>query len=61
MSGYWDYWGKAPADRNGEPCHLLVFHSLDVAAVGAELLECGRCLLPRIAGLSRFGEEGALP
>ena len=35
------YWGKASLsdDSGGEPFHLLVYHSLDVAAVGRVLLE----------------------
>ena len=43
VSNHYRYWGKAsPTVR--EPFHLLVFHSLDVAA-------CGRCLirLPRFS------------
>jgi|TARA_R100000935_G_scaffold15320_2_gene30556 CRISPR-associated endonuclease/helicase Cas3 len=38
---FFRYWGKAKpsGDQNGEnPCHLLPFHSLDVAAVGYHLL-----------------------
>lgn len=37
---YFRYWGKAKpaADSGGTPCHLLPFHSLDVAAVGHHLL-----------------------
>ncbi|AMX01708.1 hypothetical protein A3224_03140 [Microbulbifer thermotolerans] len=36
---YFRYWGKAKAnaDLDGAPCHLLPFHSLDVAAVGYHL------------------------
>lgn len=37
---YFRYWGKAKpaADSDEAPCHLLPFHSLDVAAVGYHLL-----------------------
>lgn len=37
---YFRYWGKAKpaAESDGTPCHLLPFHSLDVAAVGYHLL-----------------------
>ncbi|MBA4720470.1 MAG: CRISPR-associated helicase Cas3' [Alcanivorax sp.] len=38
---YFRYWGKAKpaeADKGDSPCHLLPFHSLDVAAVGYYLL-----------------------
>ena len=38
---YFRYWGKARPDTLslGAPCHLLPFHSLDVAAVGYWLLD----------------------
>ncbi len=41
MKEYLRYWGKAKPSENsdGIPCHLLAYHSLDVAAVGACLLE----------------------
>jgi CRISPR-associated endonuclease/helicase Cas3 len=36
---YFSYWGKAsPLTQEGERFHLLPFHSLDVAACGAQLL-----------------------
>ncbi|MDR2637256.1 MAG: hypothetical protein LBB55_02880, partial [Zoogloeaceae bacterium] len=40
QSTYWPYWGKAGKEMAGEgaSCHLLVYHSLDVAAVGYEYL-----------------------
>jgi CRISPR-associated endonuclease/helicase Cas3 len=42
-AGYWLYWGKAkPDDESGVRCHLLVYHSLDVAAVGYEYLAQSR-------------------
>src|SRR6266702_3921205 len=56
-SGYFDYWGKAHGDDQSVPYHLLPFHSLDVAAVGAELLERDVQLLDRIAALSGFSSE----
>ncbi|MDR2092113.1 MAG: CRISPR-associated helicase Cas3' [Azoarcus sp.] len=39
-AGYWPYWGKAGKDtpEDGARCHLLAYHSLDVAAVGYEYL-----------------------
>lgn len=41
MTGYFRYWGKARPDAeqatDESPCHLLPFHSLDVAAVGYRL------------------------
>ena len=40
MEGYFAYWGKArPENASGVPCHLLPFHSLDVAACAKLLLE----------------------
>lgn len=38
---YHRYWGKtsAAADGSAAPCHLLVYHCLDVAAVGHRLLD----------------------
>ena len=39
--GYFHYWGKADPHYAGEPkWHPLVFHCLDVAAVGVEYLRC---------------------
>ncbi|QSA96785.1 HD domain-containing protein [Methylococcus sp. EFPC2] len=42
MEAYFRYWGKAGKagdEGEGAPYHLLPYHSLDVAAVGAVLLE----------------------
>lgn len=37
---YWKYWGKARKEGEaGTPCHLLPYHSLDVAAVGKVYLD----------------------
>ena len=57
MQGYFDYWGKARADDQVERFHLLAFHSLDVAAVAAELLQVDDRLLQRIVLLSGFRQE----
>ncbi|WP_421855521.1 CRISPR-associated endonuclease Cas3'' [Marinomonas sp.] len=41
LASYFYYWGKAQKqeiDTKGDPYHLLPYHSLDVAAVGALLL-----------------------
>ena len=44
------YWGKACSGEVGVPeYHLLVYHCLDVAAVGQRLLECRPALLEQIA------------
>ncbi|HQO57808.1 MAG TPA: CRISPR-associated helicase Cas3' [Candidatus Omnitrophota bacterium] len=36
---YYRYWGKLSRDKKGIRYHLLAYHSLDVAAVGIELLK----------------------
>ncbi len=43
------YWGKARPDGAGAQCHLLPYHSLDVAAVGWYLLAPERPLTQRLA------------
>ncbi len=50
---YHRYWGKAsgPDETAGADCHLLVYHALDVAAVGQRLLEGNGRLLERLASL----------
>jgi len=54
------YWGKA-APAGEEPAkHLLVYHSLDVAAVGTILLESHPTLLKRFARLMGLDEELAM-
>ncbi|MEW6220896.1 MAG: CRISPR-associated helicase Cas3' [Thermodesulfobacteriota bacterium] len=50
-SSYWRYWGKAHPATADHSCHLLPFHSLDVAAAGLTLLQ----EQPRFsAGLASF-------
>ena len=40
MNAFWNYWGKArPIDGSAAAFHLLPYHCLDVAAVGAAYLE----------------------
>jgi CRISPR-associated endonuclease/helicase Cas3 len=52
---YFEYWGKACSSAGqGSPFHLLPFHALDVAAVGAQLLERDDRLLQRLERLSGF-------
>jgi len=56
---YYGYWGKARA-AEGEAAsayHLLPYHSLDVAAVGTELLAKNDRLLRRLAVLARQEPE----
>mgnify|MGYP002366471389 CR=1 FL=1 len=39
-ASYFGYWGKArPHAAQGDECHLLPYHCLDVAAVGVTLLK----------------------
>ncbi|MGV6859123.1 MAG: CRISPR-associated helicase Cas3', partial [bacterium] len=56
---YYRYWGKAGADEesNGPPCHLLAYHSLDVAAVATALLTQRPQLLARLSRLMGLGED----
>src|SRR5258708_4548234 len=45
-----NFWGKAsPTGRAGPGAHSIVYHSLDVAAVGAELIARDRGRLQRLA------------
>lgn len=46
---YYHYWGKAHAKGKSVECHLLPYHSLDVAAVGWLLLSPDRPLTRRLA------------
>ncbi len=36
---YYRYWAKTTRVTDAAPCHLLPWHSLDVAAVGVVLLD----------------------
>ncbi|MEZ5537755.1 MAG: CRISPR-associated helicase Cas3' [Thiolinea sp.] len=58
IPAYFNYWGKARRDDNdqGEPYHLLPYHSLDVAAVGSILLSKHNYLLTRLAKLMQLPE-----
>lgn len=54
---YFRYWGKARKEGGqGAPCHLLAYHCLDVAAVGAVLLERHGFLRARLAGMLGVSE-----
>ncbi|ACL16920.1 CRISPR-associated helicase/endonuclease Cas3 [Methanosphaerula palustris] len=60
---YYSYWGKA--QREGEPekgagYHLLVYHCLDVAAVGQKLLEQDPLLMHRFTALTGFNDDQVL-
>jgi CRISPR-associated endonuclease/helicase Cas3 len=60
-----DFWGKAsPTNPAGISTHSIVYHSLDVAAVGAELIYRDRGRLTRIAaatGIEFATLRSALP
>ena len=49
---YMAYWGKAASEGETPAKHLLVFHLLDVAAVGRVLLSRHPTLLTRLSGLT---------
>ena len=51
---YFQYWGKAqkPPSERSEDYHLLVYHSLDVSAVGYMFLQQNPELLNKLAKLS---------
>lgn len=49
MLPYYLYWGKAKPEEDAAQCHLLPYHSLDVAAVGWLLLAPERPLTQRLA------------
>ncbi len=54
---YYRYWGKAAKAENGATiCHLLPYHSLDVAAVGKALLAQNSGLHRRLANLAGLDE-----
>jgi CRISPR-associated endonuclease/helicase Cas3 len=57
VGGYFDYWGKAHREEGAAGCHRLPYHSLDVAAVGVELLRRDPARLDFIARLSGFTAE----
>ncbi len=52
IPSYFRYWGKAKKDQTlaGPEFHLLAYHSLDVAAVGALLLSPEKALTKDLAG-----------
>jgi len=58
QGGIFEYWGKADANYAGEPkWHPLVYHCLDVAAVGQVWLESSKAL--RIAFQAAFAQADA--
>lgn len=58
---YYQYWGKARPDSIGDPqYHLLVYHSLDVAAVGVAYLKKSPVFLKSCCALLRCSESAFL-
>ena len=60
--GLYEFWGKArPPTDDGPQWHPLVFHCVDVAAVGYTLLREHPLLRRRLATLMGMGDEQLLP
>lgn len=57
---YDPYWGKARAQTDGPACHLLTFHSLDVAAVGLAYVRAAPGLRQSLQSLMGNAEPEAL-
>src|SRR5690554_7040143 len=57
---YYLYWGKAKPASEGDSCHLLPYHSLDVAAVGWHLLAPERPLTQLLAASLGMPPESLL-
>ncbi|MFZ6772111.1 CRISPR-associated helicase Cas3' [Undibacterium sp. SXout7W] len=58
---YFQYWGKAkPSSESAYKYHLLVFHSLDVAAVGVSYLKDSQNLLKAASQLLNCSEAAFL-
>ena len=58
---YFKYWGKADPNYPGEPkWHPLVYHCLDVAAVGKTLLEHHDLLRKRLSSILKCSENIAV-
>ncbi len=54
---YYPYWGKTREDGR---YHLLVYHCLDVAAVGEAFLEANPLVLARIAQMLKLDQQSCL-
>ncbi len=57
---FYAYWGKARPSDDQDDYHLLAFHSLDVAAVGASYLRCRPALTDWLVDVSGFPDRDAL-
>ncbi len=57
MKSYYKYWGKATAKEDGtHDYHLLVYHCLDVAAVGSCFLKKNNTLLSSFSETIKFSQ-----
>lgn len=54
---YYNYWGKFKSDNNNEYYHLLPYHSLDVAAVGAILFSADTKIVKDIANFLQISPK----
>ena len=55
---YYQYWGKA--EKDGSNYHLLVYHCLDVAAVGYVLITKNAYFRNKLLNLTSLDEETCL-
>ncbi|NJD53000.1 MAG: CRISPR-associated helicase Cas3' [Candidatus Methanoperedens sp.] len=62
IQGYYKYWGKADnsESRSLVSYHLLVYHCLDVAAVGHVLLQKDKHLLKQFSEITGLSDEVAI-
>ncbi len=62
VPSYSKYWGKAEKAEDGKPLryHLLVYHCLDVAAVGSVLLRRDQFICSRLSELTGLGAESLI-
>lgn len=58
ISSYYKYWGKA--EKDGDKYHLLVYHCLDVAAVGHSLLSSNAALRQKFTAVTGLEERVCL-
>ncbi|WP_109407258.1 CRISPR-associated helicase Cas3' [Proteus genomosp. 4] len=54
---YYNYWGKFTSEENNECYHLLPYHSLDVAAVGATLFSVNKKIIKDISEYLQISPE----
>ena len=52
IEGFYRYWGKAGTEEGGAACHLLVWHSLDVAAVAHHWLHSSKVIVKHFSDVA---------